>query len=139
MLGEKYGKLINFKPFIDSDLKGNKNEKCVKQIAGITDEEGLRLAYEAKYGLHQPYNTLFIAGAKDFPVAHTDDLKLSFDDTLNKTKRGRDADAYCRPHHELDTVISHSLGGSVSLALETYKKDNGTPMVFFNLKHLELQ
>ena len=49
---------------------------------------------------------------------HIDDLKLPFDDTLNKTKRGRDADSYYRSHHEIDTVIGHSLGGAVSLALE---------------------
>ena len=49
---------------------------------------------------------------------HIDDLKLPFDDTLNKTKRGRDADAYYGSHHEIDTVIGHSLGAMVSLALE---------------------
>ena len=46
----------------------------------------------------------------------------------NKTKRGRDADAYYRSHHEIDTVIGHSLGGSVSLALEKqYKKEGNNP------------
>ena len=53
----------------------------------------------------------FIAGTKDFPQDHIDDLKLPFDDTLNKTKRGRDADAYYRSHHEVDSVMGHSLGG----------------------------
>ena len=37
---------------------------------------------------------------------------------LNKTERGRDADAHYRSHHEIDTVISHSLGGAVALSLE---------------------
>ena len=63
-------------------------------------------------------NKLFIAGTKDFPVDHIDDLKLPFDDTLNETKRGRDADAYYRSHHVIDTVIGHSLGSSVALSLE---------------------
>ena len=44
--------------------------------------------------------------------------KLQFDDSLNQTKRRRDADAYCRPHHETDTVIGHSLGGAVALSSE---------------------
>ena len=44
--------------------------KYVKQIADITDGEGLRLAYETKYGLYQRYSELFIAGTKDFPVDH---------------------------------------------------------------------
>ena len=78
----------------------------------------MKLAYETKYGLYQHYSKLFIAGTKDFPTDHIDDLKLPFDDTLNKTKRGRDADAYYRSHHEIDTVIGHSLGGAVALSLE---------------------
>ena len=100
---EKYGRLINLRPF--SDDKGvvdNKQQKYIKQIQDTTDEEGLRLAYEAKYGLYQHYNKLFIAGTKDFPQNHIDDLKLPFDGTLNKTKRGRNADAYYRTHHEID-------------------------------------
>ena len=47
-----------------------------------------------------------------------DDLKLPFSDTLNMNTRGRTADAYYRSHHEIDTVIGHSLGGSVALSLE---------------------
>ena len=129
MLEEKYGRLLNSKTFIDSDLKENKHEQCVKQIAYITDEEGLILAYEAKYGLYQHYNKLFIAGAKDFPVDHIDDLKLPFDDTVDKTKRGRDADMYYRSHNsEIDTIINHSLGGAVALSLEKqYKKERNNP------------
>ena len=93
-------------------------------IAGITDEEGLKLAYETKDGLYQLYNKLLIAGTRDFPIDHLDDLKPPFDDTLNKTKRGRDADAYYRSHHEIDTVIGHSLGGAVALSLENNTKKN---------------
>ena len=77
---------------------------------------------------HTIINKLCIAGTKDFPQDHIDDLKLPFDDTLNKTKGGRDADMYYRSHHEVNTVIGHSLGGSVSLALEKkYKKEGNNP------------
>ena len=65
----------------------------MKQTADITDGEGLKLAYETKDGLYHQYNKLLIAGTKDFPVDHIDDLKIPFGDTLNKTKRSRDADA----------------------------------------------
>ena len=69
-----------------------------------------------------------MAGAKDFPGDHIDDLKLPFDDILNKTTRGRTADKYYRSHHEIDTVIGHSLGGSVALALEKqYKQEVNNP------------
>ena len=85
----------------------------------------MKRAYDTKDGPYEHYNKLFIAGTKDFPQDHIDNLKIPFDETLNKTKRGRDADAYYRSHHEIDTVIGHSLGGAVSLALEKqYKKVN---------------
>ena len=67
----------------------------------------------------------FIAGTKDFPQDHIDDLQLPFADTLNKTKRGRGADAYYRSHHGIDTSIGHSLGGAVSLSLESKCKKEG--------------
>ena len=57
-------------------------------------------------------------------------------DTLNKTHRGRTADAYYRSHHEIGTVIGHSLGGAVALSLESNIKKKGiTLMELFNLKH----
>ena len=119
LLEEKYGKLIVVKLFNDDiGIADNTHQEVVEQLQDISDEEGLKRAYDTKYGLYQHYNKLFIAGTKDFPVDHIDDFKLPFDDTLNKTKRGRDADAYYRSHHEIDTVIGHSLGGAVSLALE---------------------
>ena len=71
---------------------------------------------------------IFTAGTRDFHQDHIDDLKLPFDDTLNKTRRGRDADAYYRSHHEIDTVIGHSLGGAVALSLEQqYKQEGNNP------------
>ena len=129
LLEEKYGKLIDLKPFNnDVGIAGNRHQKYVKQLQDISDEEGLKRAYDTKYGLYQHYNELFIAGTKNFPQDHLDDLKLPFDGTLNKTKRGRDADAYYISHHEIDTVIGHSLGGAVSLALEKqYKKEGNNP------------
>ena len=88
----------------------------------------MRSAYETKYGLYQHYHKLFIAGTKDFPTDHIDDLKIHFDGTLNKTARGKTADAYYRSHNETDTVIGHSLGGAVALSLEKqYKKEGDNP------------
>ena len=130
LLEETYVKLIILKPYnddngiVDNGKVDNAQQKHIKHIIDISDEEGLRLAYETKDGLYQHYNKLYIAGTKDFPQYHIDGLKLPFDDTLNKTKRGRDADAYYRSHHEKDTVISHSLGRAVALQLEKqYKKE----------------
>ena len=126
LLEEKYGKLIVVKPpndIVDKNpIVSHRQQKIVKQLRDISDEEGLRLAYDTKDGLYQHYNKLFIAGTKD-PIDFVDDLKLPFNDTLNKTKRGRDADAYYRSHHEIDTVTGHSLDGAVTLSLDKqYKK-----------------
>merc|ERR1711966_246289 len=126
------GKLIIVKPYNDetanNKISDNKHQNYVKQLQDITDEEGLKRAYDTKDGLYQHYNKLFIAGTKNFPQDHIDDLKLPFDDTLNKTHRGRTADAYYRSHHEVDTVIGHSLGGAVALPLENkYKKEGDNP------------
>ena len=88
MLEEKHGKLINLKPYSDDiGIADNSQQKCIKQLQDITGDGGLRLAHEAKYGLYQHCNKLFIAGTKDFPVDHTGDLKLLFGDILNKRKK----------------------------------------------------
>ena len=92
----------------------------------------MKLAHETKDGLYQHYNKLLIAGTKDFPRDHIDDLKLPFDHTLKKAHahRGRTADAYYRSHHGIYTVIGHSLGGAVALSLEQhYKQEGNNPYV----------
>ena len=87
LLEEKYGKQINFKPYNnDVGIADTKQQKYVKQFQDISDEGGLKRTYDTKGGLYQHYNKLFIAGTKDFPVDHIDDLKLPFDDTLNKPR-----------------------------------------------------
>ena len=130
-LEETYGKLINVRPYNDElanhKIASDSQQKFVKQLQDISDEEGLKRAYETKDGLYQHYNKLFIAGTKD-PIDFVDDSKLPFDDTLNKTTRGRTADAYYRSHHEIDTVIGHSLGGAIALSLQkAYKKQGDNP------------
>ena len=84
ILDEKYGKLIIVKPFNDaigkSTIASHRQQKIVKQLRDITDEEGLKRAYDTQDGLYQHFNKLFIAGTKDFPQDHIDDLKLPFDD-----------------------------------------------------------
>ena len=90
-----------------------------------------------------------MAGTKDFPQDHLDDLTLPVGNTLNLTKRGRDVEGYYRNHMtEIDTIIGHSMGGNVSLALEEKYRDDkigipgvgikqvktfGTPVVAGNL------
>ena len=131
LLEEKYGRLIVVKPPNDTvdknPIVSHRQQQIVKQLRDISDEEGLKRAYDTKDGLYQHYNKLFISGTKD-PIDFVDDLKLPFNDTLNMTTRGRTADKYYRSHHEIDTVIGHSLGGAVALSLEKqYKKEGNNP------------
>ena len=64
-----------------------------------------------------------MAGTKDSPTDHLDGLTLPFGNTSNFTKRGNDVEGYYKNHLiETDTVIGHSLGGSVAMVLEeTYR------------------
>ena len=82
VLEEKHGKLLINTFNDDNGLVQN----FVKQLQDITDEEGLKRAYETTYALYQHNNKLSIAGTRDFPVDHIDDLNWPFDGTLNKTK-----------------------------------------------------
>ena len=57
---EKYGRLISSKPYNDDNGIVYKKQQKYKrapatrrQLQDITGDEGLRLAYEAKYGLDQ--------------------------------------------------------------------------------------
>ena len=60
-----------------SDLKQGLNQ------SHMSDEEGLKRAYESPTRYYHHRNKLFVAGTKDFPQDHIDDLKLPFEDTLN--------------------------------------------------------
>ena len=87
ILEEKYGKLIVVAPPINDErvsIASHRQQKLLKQLQDITDEEGLKRAYDTQDGLYQHYNKLYIAGTKD-PIDMVDDLKLPFNDTLNKT------------------------------------------------------
>ena len=99
--------------------------KPVSHQTHMSDEEGLKRAYDSPNRYYQHRNKLFVVGTKDFPQDHLDDLTLPYENTLNLTKRGNDVEAYYRNHMtEIDTVIGHSLGGSVSLALEEKYRDD---------------
>ena len=54
LLEEKYGKLTNVKPFNgDTGIVDTTQQKYVKTLQDIRDEEGLKRAYGTTYGLYQ--------------------------------------------------------------------------------------
>ena len=83
LLEEKCGKLIHVKPFNDDiGIVDTRQQKYIKQLQDISDEEGLRLAYETKM-VYISTIILFVAGTKD-PIDMVGDLKLPFGDTFKK-------------------------------------------------------
>ena len=74
LLEEKYGKLIVVKPLNDAigknTVASHRQQKIVKQLRDISDEEGLKRAYDTNDGLYQHYNKLFIACTKNSPRPH---------------------------------------------------------------------
>jgi len=81
----------------------------------ISDSEGLSRAYKQKDKLYVNNNKLYIAG--------TSSLRDVIDDTLIPLKltrisqRYRDAEKILRKNPDINTLIGHSLGSSVSLEL----------------------
>ena len=84
----QYGKLLQVKLFNDEVSNKSNSVKYVKQIADITDEKGLKLAYETK----MDHINITIYFSQEQSILHNIILmilKLPFDDTLNKLKRSR--------------------------------------------------
>ena len=76
-LQEKYGKLITLKPINDDDIgiADNQHQNHVKQLQDISDEEGLKRAYDTKDGLYQHYNNLFLLLGQEIPLKTTLTIK----------------------------------------------------------------
>jgi hypothetical protein len=104
--------------------------------SGISDAEGLKRAYSAPNSVFVDGNKMYIAGTHTFRDV-VDDLKIPFHDVQN-TLRYKEATTILNENPQVDTVIGHSLGGSV--ALEINKQNNnkfftrtyGAPVVDFS-------
>ena len=104
----------------------------------MSDEEGFKKAYDSPNKYYQHRNKLFVAGTKDFPQNHLDDLILPVGNTLSLTKRNRDVERYCRNHMtEIDTIIGHSMGSSVAMALEEKNRHDKTGIPGVGIKQVK--
>lgn len=81
----------------------------------ISDSEGLSRAYKQPDKLYINHNILYIAGTSNLRDVY-DDLKIPFHLT-KYSKRYEDAEKILRNNNDIDTLIGHSLGSSVSLEL----------------------
>ena len=112
---------INMKPDEEYQpkvsFKYELNEKHVpKQLANISDEEGMKRAKLSPEGIYQYYNKLYVYGTRDrYDVI--DDVLIPLDYSL-EVRRGKAAEAAILGHREIDTVVGYSMGGNVALALQ---------------------
>lgn len=81
-------------------------------IKRISDEEGLSKAYNSPNSVFIDGNRMYIAGTHTFRDV-VDDLKIPFHDVQN-TMRYKEATALLNISPQVDTIIGHSLGSSVT-------------------------
>ena len=113
-----------FKP-----ITSMKIEKIIKQAippsrdnSGISDSEGLSRAYNAPNSIYVDGNKMYIAGTHNLRDVYDDITKIPFWGDVRNSERYQQAEAALKDNPQVDTVIGHSLGGSV--ALEINKQNN---------------
>ena len=85
------------------------------KIPTISDAQGLEKAYEQPNKIYIHNNKMYIAGTSSWQDVW-DDLKIPFHLT-KYSQRYEDAEKLLKEHPEVDNLVSHSLGGAVSLEL----------------------
>jgi hypothetical protein len=85
------------------------------------DSPSLKKAYDTPSGLYHDDldRTLYIAGTKSLADVR-DDLLIPLR-KVEMSDRYKDAVAYLKDHPEIETIVGHSLGGSVALQLQKDK------------------
>ena len=91
--------------------------KPILKYDQITDSEGLRRAYEqGDYYVHG--KTMFIAGSHTARDWFDDFTKVPARGDLKNSERYQKTQKEFENQEQIDTVVGHSLGGSVSLELQ---------------------
>ena len=91
--------------------------KPILRLDQITDSEGLRRAYEqGDYYVHG--KTMFIAGSHTARDWFDDITKVPAWGDLKNSDRYQKVQTKFEEQDQIDTVVGHSLGGSVSLELQ---------------------
>ena len=91
--------------------------KPILRLDQITDSEGLRRAYEqGDYYVHG--KTMFIAGSHTARDWFDDVTKVPAWGDLRNSERYQKVQTKFEEQDQIDTVVGHSLGGSVSLELQ---------------------
>ena len=90
----------------------------------MSNVEGLQRAYARTSGVYIRANTMFVAGTKDFPQDHFDDLThiptITVYNTLRCINAGKalNTNNLLYPDHKLASLVGHSLAGSAVLEMQ---------------------
>ena len=130
-----------YKPI--SSMKNNdiitKAHNDINNNSKITDSEGLSRAYNSPDSIYVDGNRMYISGTHNFRDVFDDITKIPFWGDVKNSERYQQAATALKDNPQVDTVIGHSLGGSV--ALEINKQNNnqfktrtyGAPVLDFHL------
>ena len=108
-------------PYYDPLKKIHKVDKS-KDAFHQRNQMGLDRAYKNSKGI-LPYiepegDTLYIAGTQNAQDVYDDVMNVPFWGDMKKAERYKTAEVYLNSNPEIKRLVSHSLGGSVALALQ---------------------
>ena len=133
--GNSYFKPVTNNIKIESIInKANDNNR-------ISDNDGLSKAYQASNEVYVNGNKMYIAGTANLRDVWDDITKIPFWGDIKNSERYNQAEAALKDNPQVDTVIGHSLGGSVVAELNKQNNDKfktttyGAPFLDFSFKN----
>ena len=104
-------------PYYDPLKKIHKVDKS-KDAFHQKNQEGLDLAYKQFNYIFSDKDTLYIAGTQNSQDVYDDVRHVPWWGDMTKTQRYKDANTYLKNNPQIKTLVTHSLGSSVGLALQ---------------------
>jgi hypothetical protein len=110
-----------YQPSYDKPITNNSAHITLN---AMTDVQSLDKAYSRDTGLYIRNDTMLVAGTKDFPQDHWDELKIPFNLTP-ESLRYRNADNAFKYNPPITSVVGYALGVAVILEMQHYHDDKG--------------
>lgn len=118
----KFYKTTNFGDSFDNMFNKEIIKKPVEQMKRISDKDGLEKAY--KHGdYHINNKTLYVAGSHTLRDWWDDFTKVPFYGDLSKSARYMNVEKVLKENPQIENLVGHSLGSSVSYELQKNHPD----------------